>query len=87
MFKIKNITYNSTLTLITFTLNPKETKIIDDQVYLENEVAIESMKRRKYIKVLPYKEVNISRSSKQEVTSSTSTSKRGRKSKSKKETN
>lgn len=85
MYKIKNTTYNSTLTLNTFTLNPNETKIIDDQTYLENRVAIESMKRKGYVKVLPYKEVQISNTI--EVTPSTSTTKRGRKSKSKKENN
>ena len=86
MYKIKNITYKSTLTLNTFTLNPDETKIIEDQAYLENQVAIESMKRKGYIKVLPYKEVQISDTT-GVTSSSTSTTKRGRKSKSKKENN
>ena len=70
---------NSTLVLKTFTLQPKEDKIIDDYEFLVNDKSLIKMEQQRYINIFPIQEKV--EEVEQEVTPSTSKPKRGRKSK------
>ena len=81
LLKIKNLT-KSTISLKTVVLLPKETKELSDFEFQRNKDLLFDMEQKRYINI-SFKKDNVTPKVEQEVTSSTST-KRGRKSKSNK---